>query len=153
MSFMKSTSMGILPRKGSSRGWRGGLRAAVWFWAETFSQKLWPPPLPKMFWTSWQCGHRKPLMFSIRPSTRRPVFLVKSYSFDTSNSETACGVVTSTDERLGRSECPSTVVIVCVWWVRSGESCSRSDMCSSDVPGGVSMMSQSSSPQQTSTRN
>jgi hypothetical protein len=86
-----------------------------------------------------------PLMFSIKPSTRSPVFFVKSYSFDTSKRDTACGVVTRTDERVGRS-LGSDGLVAWDWWARSGESCSKSEMCSSDVPNQIRIQgSQSSS--------
>lgn len=92
-----------------------------------------PPPLEKIFVHSKQCGQTKPLMFSTIPITRKPVFLQNVNSRLTSPIDTACGVVTKTAPRG-------------MYWRRD----STVEMCSSEVPGGVSTMRKSSSPQVTS---
>lgn len=68
-------------------------------------------------------GMRMSDMFSTTPSTLRPVFLQKFSSFRTSAMDTSCGVVITT--------APSMAVAF--------RYCTM-EMCSSDVPGGVSMI-------------
>jgi hypothetical protein len=63
-----------------------------------------------------------PLIFSMSPSTGNPIFLQKLISLLTSKRETACGVVTMI--------APSGL---------SSFSNSQIVMCSSEVPGGVSI--------------
>lgn len=62
----------------------------------TISARATPPPLLNILVHSVQCGHTKPLIFSIMPKIGIPVFLQKVTSFLTSSIETACGVVTIT---------------------------------------------------------
>ncbi|KAH9882522.1 hypothetical protein J1614_000758 [Plenodomus biglobosus] len=100
-----------------------------------------PPPLLNTLVHSEQFGQTKPAMFSMTPRTLIPVFLQKLSSFLTSEIEMAWGVVTMTaPARKGRLVVVGDVV------ERGGggvdvvflSSVSRSEMCSSLVPGGVS---------------
>ena len=93
-------------------------------------------PLLNIFVHSEQCGHTKPDIFSTIPHIGSSVFLQKLISLVTSWSEAICGVVTST----ARTE----------FLLPSSFSVDTSPICSSEVPGGVSMTRTSSAPQTTS---
>mmetsp|Transcript_45702 Transcript_45702/g.97411 ORF Transcript_45702/g.97411 Transcript_45702/m.97411 type:complete len:354 (+) Transcript_45702:275-1336(+) len=83
-------------------------------------------------------GARKPDMFSTTPRIRVLVFAQKESSLRTSIRLTSCGVLTMS----APSEGPSALE----------RNCTR-EMCSSDVPGGVSISRKSSCPHSTSVRN
>mmetsp|Transcript_4672 Transcript_4672/g.15491 ORF Transcript_4672/g.15491 Transcript_4672/m.15491 type:complete len:260 (+) Transcript_4672:868-1647(+) len=83
-------------------------------------------------------GTRRGPMFSTRPKTGSFVFLQKFSSLRTSAIEASWGVVTTTAPSRG----PRARLRYCT-----------ALMCSSEVPGGVSIISASSAPQSTSVRN
>ena len=98
------------------------------------SAMILPPPLLNTFVTSPQHGHMYPAIFSTMPITGTEVFTQKFSSLRTSLVEIACGVVTTTaPESFEGRACGlnSGVESLC--------SSSTMAMCSSDVPGGVSM--------------
>lgn len=95
------------------------------------SHRASPPRLENIFVHSEQCGHLKPLIFSIKPQISMPLVLQKLISLRTSLQATICGVVTST---TWTGTLP---------FLRS----STRLMCSSEVPGGVSMTRWSKDPQ------
>eukprot|EP01139_Manchomonas_bermudensis_P005397 Amastigsp_a175048_205.p2 type:complete len:114 gc:universal Amastigsp_a175048_205:838-497(-) len=79
------------------------------------------PPSPKTFVTSLQHGQTKPDMFSITPRTRSPTSSQNDICRRTSASATFCGVETMT------APSGSQLCSICT-----------TEMCSSEVPGGVS---------------
>ena len=85
---------------------------------------------------SEQCGQTNPDIFSTIPHIGSSVFLQKLISLVTSWSEAICGVVTSTART--------------VFLLPSSLSVDTSPICSSEVPGGVSITRTSSAPQTTS---
>ncbi len=93
-----------------------------------------PPPFLKIFTVSPQCGQTKPLMFSTSPRTFSFICEAKLMAFFASSRATSCGVTTTTT--------PSTSGTI--WATLSA---------SSPVPGGISIMTKSLSPQATSSRN
>jgi len=93
-------------------------------------------PLLNIFVHSEQCGQTNPDIFSTIPHIGSSVFLQKLISLVTSWSEAICGVVTST----ARTE----------FLLSSSLSVDTSPICSSEVPGGVSITRTSSAPQTTS---
>ena len=81
-----------------------------------------PPVTGAKIWLSWeQLGQTNPLMFSTTPSTRVPVFSQNLISLRTSAKATSCGVVTMTAPRR---------FVLAKYYM--------TEMCSSEVPGGVS---------------
>lgn len=77
-----------------------------------------PPPVENTLLISPQHGHAYPLMFSITPKRGRETVRVKETHFIASRSATACGVVTTIPDKRERT----------------GDRCSISEMCSSEVP-------------------
>ena len=117
-----------------------------------------------------QCGQTKPLMFSTIPRIRTPVFLQKVISLLTSPVDTACSqyiadlsrklcfVFYNTSQQIDRW---TELWLVFTWGVVTKMApstlCffrfSSTAKCSSEVPGGVSTSSTSSSPHATSDTN
>ena len=77
-----------------------------------------PPPVENTLLISPQHGHAYPLMFSMTPKSGRETVRAKEIHFIASKSATACGVVTTIPDKRGCT----------------GDRCSISEMCSSDVP-------------------
>jgi len=77
-----------------------------------------PPPVENTLLISPQHGHAYPLMFSITPKRGRETVRVNETHFIASRSATACGVVTTIPDKRERT----------------GDRCSISEMCSSEVP-------------------
>lgn len=95
-----------------------------------------PAPDANTSVTPPQWGHTKPLMFSTSPATGIGSLLQKSTDFETSSSDTRCGVVTMT------ADAPSSPRSS--WHIVSG---------SSPVPGGTSTTSASNFPHSTCATN
>ena len=96
------------------------------------------PPVTGLNISVWceQFGHTKPLIFSITPRIYVLVFKQNDISFLTSESDTSYGVVTTMAPSYGEDFKYYTI-----------------EICSSDVPGGVSIIKKSRSPQATSVKN
>ena len=77
-----------------------------------------PPPVENTLLISPQHGHAYPLMFSITPKSGKETVRANEMHFIASRSATACGVVTTMPDNR---EC-------------TGDRCSISEMCSSEVP-------------------
>jgi len=84
-----SGSMGISPSNGMSKSIDAFL----------------PPPVLKISIDLPQCGHLKPLIFSIIPITGIFIFFTKLIDFLTLTSATSCGVVTTTAPSLSGINC------------------------------------------------
>lgn len=85
-----------------------------------------PPSEEKIVVQVAQFGQVNPLIFSTMPRILSPVLLQNVISLRTSSSAISCGVVTM------------TTPLLLVWFVKSVMH-SITVMCSSDVPGGVSI--------------
>ena len=117
-AFMSAGSSGIFPRNRTLCS------------AHIFAQ----PPLPgeKISVTCLQPGQTKPDIFSTSPRTGSCTFAQKFSSFRTSASATSCGVETIMARTRARLFSGSAKLQLC--------RIDATDKCSSDVPGGVSMI-------------